>query len=55
MKKSRYTEGQIAFAMKQAGTATPMAEVIRQMGISAQTFTAGKRCTAVSTPANCGA
>ena len=30
MKKSRYTEEQIAFALKQAETGTPMAEVIRQ-------------------------
>ncbi|MFN7102827.1 MAG: transposase, partial [Pseudorhizobium sp.] len=29
MKKSRYTEEQIAFALKQAETGTPVAEVIR--------------------------
>ncbi len=33
MKKSRYTEEQIAYAMKQAETGTPVAEVIRRMGI----------------------
>ena len=38
MKKSRYTEEQIAFALKQTETGTPVAEVIRRMGISAQTF-----------------
>jgi putative transposase len=38
MKKSRYTEEQIAFAVKQAETGTPVAEVIRRMGISEQTF-----------------
>ncbi|KQN89850.1 Hin recombinase [Sphingomonas sp. Leaf231] len=38
MKKSRYTEEQIAFALKQAETGTPAAEVIRRMGISEQTF-----------------
>ena len=32
MKKSRYTEEQIAFALKQAETGTPVAEVIRRMG-----------------------
>lgn len=37
-KKSRYTEEQIAYAMKQAETGTPVAEVIRRMGISKQTF-----------------
>ncbi|MET1755139.1 transposase, partial [Novosphingobium sp. RD2P27] len=38
MKKSRYTEEQIAFALKQAETGTPVAEVIRRMGIFEQTF-----------------
>jgi putative transposase len=38
MKKSRYTDEQIAFALKQAETGTPVAEVIRRMGISEQTF-----------------
>ena len=37
MKKSRYTDEQIAFALKQAETGTPVAEVIRRM-ISEQTF-----------------
>lgn len=38
VKKSRYTEEQIAYAMKQAETGTPVAEVIRRTGISEQTF-----------------
>jgi putative transposase len=38
VKKGRYTEEQIAYAMKQAETGTPVAEVIRRMGISEQTF-----------------
>jgi putative transposase len=38
VKKSRYTDEQIAYAMKQAETGTPVAEVIRRMGISEQTF-----------------
>ncbi len=38
VKKSRYTEEQIAYAMKQAEAGTPVAEVIRRMGISEQTF-----------------
>jgi len=38
MKKSRYTDEQIAFAMKQAETGTPVAEVIRRMRLSDQTF-----------------
>jgi putative transposase len=43
MKKSRYTDEQIAFALKQAETGTPVAEVIRRMGISEQTFYRWKR------------
>ncbi len=38
MKKSRYTEEQIAFALKQAELGTPVAEVCRKMGISEATF-----------------
>lgn len=38
MRKSRYTEEQIAYAMKQAETGTTVAEVIHRMGMSEQTF-----------------
>ena len=38
VKKSQYTEEQIAYALKQAETGTPVAEVLRRMGISEQTF-----------------
>jgi len=38
VKKSRYTEEQIAYALKQAETGTPFAEVMRRMGVSEQTF-----------------
>ena len=38
MKKSRFTEEQIAFALKQAETGTPVAEMLRRMSISEQTF-----------------
>jgi putative transposase len=38
MKKSRYTEEQIAFALRQAESGTPVAEVIRKMGITEPTF-----------------
>lgn len=38
MKKSRFTEEQIAYALRQAETGTSVAEVIRKMGISEQTF-----------------
>ncbi|BAS37443.1 transposase [Klebsiella pneumoniae] len=38
MKKTRYTEEQIAFALKQAETGTSVGEVCRKMGISEATF-----------------
>jgi putative transposase len=38
VKKSRYTDEQIAYALKQAETGIPVAEVIRRLGISEQTF-----------------
>ena len=39
MKKSKFTEQQIAFAMKQAETGTSVDEVCRKMGISQQLHT----------------
>ena len=38
MKKARFTEEQVAFALRQAETGTAVAEVIRKMGLSEQTF-----------------
>ncbi len=38
MKKSRFTEEHIAYALKQAELGTPVAEVCRKMGISDATF-----------------
>lgn len=38
MKKSKFTEQQIAFALRQAETGTRVAEVCRKMGISQNTF-----------------
>lgn len=38
MKRSRYTEEQIAFALKQAELGTPVSEVCRKMGVSDATF-----------------
>jgi len=43
MKKSKYTEEQIAFALRQAETGTPVTEIIRKMGITDQTFYNWKR------------
>ena len=38
MKKGRYTEEQIAYALRQVELGTPVAEVVRKMGVSEQTF-----------------
>ena len=38
MKSSKFSEEQIAFALKQAETGTQVMEVIRKMGITEQTF-----------------
>ena len=38
MKKSKFTESQIVFAIKQSETCTPISEVCRKMGISSATF-----------------
>jgi putative transposase len=38
MKSSRYTPEQVAFAMRQAESGTPVPEVCRKMGIVEQTF-----------------
>ena len=38
MKRSRFTERQIAFALQQAEVGTPVLEVCRKMGITEQTF-----------------
>jgi putative transposase len=43
MKRSKYTEEQIAFALKQAEVGTPVNEVIRKMGITEQTYYRWKR------------
>jgi len=38
MKKSKFSEEQIAFALRQAETGTRVAEICRKFGISEQTF-----------------
>jgi putative transposase len=38
VKKSKFTEEQIAFALRQAESGTRVAEVCRKMGIAEQTF-----------------
>jgi putative transposase len=43
MKKSKFTEEQIAFALHQADTGTSVEEVCRKIGISQATFYAWKK------------
>ena len=43
MRRSRFAEEQIAFALKQAELGTSVQEVIRKMGITEQTFYRWKR------------
>jgi len=38
MKKSHYTEEQIAYTLHEAETGTPVADLCRKLGISEQTF-----------------
>ena len=38
MKRSRFTEEQIAFALRQAESGTAIQEITRKLGISEQTF-----------------
>jgi hypothetical protein len=54
MKKSRYTEERIAFALKQAETGTPVADVIRRTRSQRRRFTAGRRCTVGWVSMSCG-
>jgi putative transposase len=41
--KKKFTEEQVAYALKQAEHGTPVSEVIRKMGISEQTFYCWKK------------
>jgi putative transposase len=38
MKRKRYTEPQIVFALQQAESGTPVAEICRKMGVAEPTF-----------------
>ena len=43
MKKSRFTEEQITFALRQADSGTPVADVCRQLGVSEATYCIWKK------------
>ena len=43
MKRSKFSEEQIAYALRQAESGTPVADVCRQLGVSEATFYAWKK------------
>jgi putative transposase len=43
MRKTAFTEEQVAYALRQAASGTPVSEVCRKRGISEQTFYRWKR------------
>jgi len=43
MKRKRYTEQQIVFALRQAESGTPVVELTRKMGVTESTFYRWKR------------
>jgi putative transposase len=43
MKRKRFSEEQIAFALRQAESGTTVAEITRKLGVSVQTFYRWKR------------
>jgi putative transposase len=43
MKRSRYSDEQIAYALRQSKTGTPVGDVCRQLGISEATFYVWKK------------
>ena len=43
MRKSRYSEDQIAAALRQAEAGTPIAEITRKLGVSEATFYSWKK------------
>ena len=43
MKRSKFSEEQVAFALRQAESGTPVSEVCRQLGVSEATFFVWKK------------
>jgi putative transposase len=54
MRKSQYTDQQVAFALQQAEGGTPVPEVCRKMGVSEATFYRWKQKYGGLMPSRCG-
>ena len=54
MKKSKFTEEQIAYALRQVESGTPPADVCRQLGSAKPPSTSGRRSTPIWASASCG-
>ena len=54
MKKSKFTEEQIAYALRQVESGTAPADVCRQLGVSEATFYIWKKKYAHWASASCG-
>ncbi len=54
MKKSKFTEEQIADDLRQVESGSPPADICRQSGVSEATSTSGRKSTPISASAACG-
>jgi len=54
MRKSKFTEEQIAYGLRQVEGGSPVADVCRQLGVSEATSTSGRRDNAHVASASCG-
>ena len=55
MKQSRFSEEQIAYALRQADAGTRVGDVCRQVGVSEATFYLWRRNSRTSGSTRCGA
>jgi Transposase len=55
MKRSKFSEEQIAYALRQADAGTPVGDVCRQLGVSEATSTSGRKSTRTWACVSCAA